>query len=91
MRCGGVVRSLKDNIINFNTMNEYYKLFGKLNKIEKKLNIIAEHFGIEFEEPKKKKIPVIEEEKEKSKEDILKLYPKAEEVLEEKIPIKIKK
>jgi hypothetical protein len=67
-------------------MNEYYKLFGKLNKIEKKLNIIAEHFGIEFEEPKKKKIPVIEEE-----EDILKLYPKAEEVLEEKIPIKIKK
>jgi hypothetical protein len=51
------------------------------------LNIIAEHFGIEFEEPKKKKIPVIEEEE----EDILKLYPKAEEVLEEKIPIKIKK
>jgi hypothetical protein len=61
-------------------MNEYYKLFGKLNKIEKKLNIIAEHFGIEFEEPKK------------PKKDILKIYPTAEEVLEEKIPIvKIKK
>jgi hypothetical protein len=70
-------------------MNEYYKLFGKLNKIEKKLNIIAKHFGIEFEEQKNKKIPIIEEEK--SKKDISKLYPTAEEVLEEKIPIKIKK
>jgi hypothetical protein len=57
--------------------------------IQKDIRAIKNHFGVKT--PKKEKIPVIEEEKEKSKEDILKLYPMAEEVLEEKIPIKIKK
>lgn len=57
--------------------------------IQKDIRAIKNHLGVKT--PKKEKIPVIEEEKEKSKEDILKLYPKAEEVIEEKIPIKIKK
>ena len=55
--------------------------------IQKDIRAIKNHLGVKT--PKKEKIPVIEEEK--PKEDILKLYPKAEEVLEEKIPIKIKK
>jgi hypothetical protein len=55
--------------------------------IQKDIRAIKNHLGVKT--PKKEKIPVIEEEK--SEEDVLKLYPKAEEVIEEKIPIKIKK
>jgi hypothetical protein len=58
--------------------------------IQKDIRAIKNHLGVKT--PKKEKIPIIEEEKkEKPKEDILKLYPKVEEVIEEKIPIKIKK
>jgi len=48
-------------------------LIGKIKKIEKKIDLLAEHLGLKFEEKKEIKIKGLE------------MYPSAEEILKEKL------